>query len=310
MKVLTVKKLLLFLTLITGFSSSLFAGFTAKSIETALTMGNNVFDQPSCLLAHKRIYGIRAGIYNNTGLGLLLGYERANDVNCPECPNSDIQRFSGSIVQEMLSPVKLVPYAMATVGYEESSNEKTSPDQFFAGLGAGIKYRFTENFNAFADLRALRKFDSDTTDIVTTFGIAYLFQPYQATTVAEENTTLSQPPVVELDIASGAAVAPQTDVTEVITPQALEAPIEVTSVSSQSGSGKYYVQAGAYASGYPADLLRKLKKAGIRAKTKKVTRNGKKMTLVVTGPYKSKAAAKRALRKVKKTVSGAFITKL
>jgi len=300
-----VMKKLLFLFLFIG-NATLFANFNTNKIETAITIGNNVFDQPSCLLAHKKLYGIRTGIYNNTGLGILLGYERANDVNCQECPSSDIQRFSASVIQEINTPLQFIPYTIATLGYEKSSNEKVTPDQFFAGVGAGMKYQFSNNFNAFADLRALRKFDSETTDIITTFGLAYLFQTHYA---KKENNTLEQAPIVELDIASTSNVSTDENITEVITPQILDTPIEVTAVSRPSDK-KYYIQAAAYASSYPNDILKKLKNAGIPAKTKQVIRNGKKFTLVITGPYKNKSTAKRALRKVQRSVPQAFITKL
>ena len=298
------KKIFLLCTLL--FS----AVFAQNKTDIALTMGNNVFDHPACLLWHKKLYGIRGGVYNENGLGLQLGYERANDVNCPDCPDADLQRFYANIVQEMATSTPLTPYGLVSLGYEDSSNEDVSPDQFFAGLGAGLKYNFSDNFNAFIDLKALRKFDIDKTNIMTTLGLAYVFQPQTApAAVVKTPAVIPEQPVLETEVASAVIIQPEIITEEIVETEPVPEKIKVLR-SSGTVHKHYYVQAGAYSATYPSGLLKKLRKKGIRAKAKKVNRNGRNMTLVVTGPYKSRAAAKRVLRKVKHIVPGAFITKL
>lgn len=303
-------------------SSTLFAqsfNFANNKTEVALTMGNNVFDKPDCLLWHKMFYGIRVGSYNNSGFGIIGAYEQANDVNCPDCASVDLHRISASVVQEMQTPLALRPYAIATLGYEFSSNEESTPDQFFAGLGAGLKFYFTPALNAFVDVRGLRKFDTDTTNIITTLGLAYLFMPQNAApTQSQPVQTAVATPIVIPDTEPVPVVTTEPEIaaetTQTAVPEVLEEVDVSEKIKAVRGTGKhhkhYYVQAGAYAKSSPAPLVRKLRHKGLKAKVRHVRRHGQNMKLVVVGPYKTRSAAKKALRRVRRTVSGAFITRL
>ena len=303
-------------------STTVFAqsfNFANNKTEVALTMGNNVFDKPDCLLWHKKFYGIRVGSYNDSGFGIIGAYEQANDVHCPDCPGVDLKRLSASIIQEMQTSFALRPYGIATLGYEFSSNETDTPDQLFAGLGAGLKFYFTPALNAFLDVRGLHKFDTDTTNIITTLGLAYLFMPQNATPVeTQPSPTATAAPVIIQDAEPTpvAAAEPEivTETTQTAVPEVLEEIDVPEKIKAVRGTGRhhkyYYVQAGAYAKSSPTPLLRKLRHKGLKAKVRHVYRHGEKMKLVVVGPYKTRSAAKKVLRRVRHTVSGAFITRL
>jgi cell division septation protein DedD len=70
----------------------------------------------------------------------------------------------------------------------------------------------------------------------------------------------------------------------------------------------YYIQIAALAKSSPAPYLKKLRKRGFKnLHVKRARLHGRKIRYVVVGPYRSKTAAAKALRKVRKSYRDAFI---
>ncbi len=85
-----------------------------------------------------------------------------------------------------------------------------------------------------------------------------------------------------------------------------------TTTSTTAASGQYYVQVGSFAKYAPSrSFLKKISNRGYTYTFHKVTRNGRTMTKVLVGPFRTKSAAREALPVIKSSVEpGAFLIKL
>ena len=140
------------------------------STEIGLTIGYNKFDDPEILKKSKNFHGFKVGIYQDESYGIEVGYEKANDVNCQKL---NFKRTYLNAVAISKQPHKFNPYALLTVGYEQSNIHRFKPSQTFVGAGVGIKKSLLKNFNAFSEAKIIKKLKSNDTDIITTLGVGY-----------------------------------------------------------------------------------------------------------------------------------------
>lgn len=280
--------------------------FAQNSSDIAVTATENYFhgDALNYLRKHKVFYGIRYGTYQSNGYGFQLGYEQAQAVNCK---GLDLKRVYANALYMPHVKGKIHPYGLVTLGYEKSNIKRFLPSQLFIGAGAGLRASITPAVNAFVEAAVHLKPKSSDTDVITTIGLAYVLNLSGYRT---ENTS--------------AATAPELTAEPVVVTETLDAhsaesypELEVTAHKSHKKpkhkalTGKhYYIQIAALAKTRPAPYLRKLRKRGFRhIRVKHAQLRGRKMIYVVVGPYRSRAAAARVLRKVRKIYSDAFIRK-
>ena len=278
------------------FSSLLFAKPQANVSFT--TSYNKAGD--SYYLSYSRFfYGIRAGVELPNDTELQFAYEQGNNVNCK---GLDLKRFYINGMQYFNSPAnQFSPYVLLNAGYETSTIHYHKPNQFFAGFGGGVRINFDPRFYTYLEARLLKRLETGDTDLVMTLGLAYQF----------ETETLPNLPSLP-------KTTPQTAAPATYTPELLaEAPapelMEEKRVavkprkSHTTAHGHYYVQLGVYAKTDPRALVRKARKKGFHVKIRHIKRGGRKIRLVLSGPYRSKKQAKRKLRGLRKIVPDAFI---
>jgi hypothetical protein len=284
------KKIILFACL----SGLLFAG--TKS-DVAFTAGYNKFDDPTFLRSGHMAYGIRGGMYMDNGLGYQLGFEHISNANCK---GLKLNRIYANALMTSQQQAKLKPYGLVTVGYETSSVHEHKPSQLFVGAGVGLKYAMTPHVNAFVETRVLQKLRSHDSDVITTVGLSYALD---ATTNQSYALT---PPMIQVPRSQVKTIRPEyvTQVSPTVQ-KYTQAPRQ--SIARQS----YYVQLAALSQNSANPLLSKLYKRGINnADIQQVHRNGRVLSIVVVGPYQSKYAASKNLRRLKQFSHGAFVTKL
>ncbi len=283
------------------FSSLLFAKPHANVSFT--TSYNKAGD--SYYLSYSRFfYGIRAGVPLPNDKELQFAYEQGNNVNCK---GLDLKRFYINGMQYFNSPAdQFSPYVLLNAGYETSTIHYHKPNQFFAGFGGGVRINFDPRFYTYLEARLLKRLETGDTDLVMTLGLAYQFET-EALSGLPKITT--QPTI---------APATQTVTPATYTPELLaEAPapelIEEERVTVKPRKSHtavhrhYYVQLGLYAKTDPRALVRKARKKGFHVKIRHIKRGGRKMRLVLSGPYRSKKQAKQKLRGLRKIVPDAFI---
>ncbi len=73
---------------------------------------------------------------------------------------------------------------------------------------------------------------------------------------------------------------------------------------------KFFVQMFAYSKIAPADLIRKIRQKGYSTQTQEARRNGKRVNLLLVGPYGSRSEVTRYLADLKSISQGAFISKV
>ncbi len=232
-------------------------------------------------------------------------------------------------------------------GYEYLTTElKTEPSQGFVDLGLGFKYHLNDFFNILLESRAIGKFDTRDLEFNTNVGIGYqLGQMYKekAPTInaleqesidkIQPQNQMTQPfsnassKRVSEDLAPVDIVSqePQSNVkfekivvddrgvaaydTAVYT-QDVDAPAYDADTAYDAASmspGAYFVQAAAYKSTNPQPLMQKLISKGFDNTT--LHERGE-MTLVLVGPFASRAEAVRANKKLKHVKRDAFVTKI
>ncbi len=284
--------------------------FAQTRSDISLTAGYNKFDDPDFLRDHRMFYGIRAGFYQPDGIGLQLGYEQANGANCQ---GLNLKRFFANGLYLVPTQSRLKPYGIATLGYEHSNISRHKPSQLFVGAGAGLRTSFTPRIDGFVEMRILRKLKSDDTDIITTVGVGYRFDTHlnlaasqseaylqTAPEIAEQEVSVAQPqPTMQQERYPELDLAPHRTVSKKRKP---------STHRKQTGNGAWYIQVAALAKSSSRPYLRKLRKKGVRhARTRHSRLHGRKMTFVVVGPFRTRSAAARTLRKVRTIYTDAFI---
>ena len=295
--------------------------------DVALTWGHNSFNDDQVLFGSAAFYGIRGGQIIDDTYGAQVGYEQTRAANCQ---GLTLRRYYvNGVVQKKLKG-GLTPYALATLGYETSS-EEYRPNQFFTGLGAGVKYRFHKNADVFLETRALKSMDSKDVTWATTLGLGYIFDTGDLFTDEEVKKKVKRP--VTKRSAKKRAVkyvqrvkprrkpvvyqpAPQNNVFyDEVLPKKGNYYIQTAAVShtrlkkphqqhARKASSGYFVQITALTSSSAAPYIRRVKAKGFsNVGVKRV--HGRKIVLV--GPYHDRGTAEHALSRLKSVRHDAFI---
>ena len=301
--------------------------------DVALTWGHNKFDDDKILFGSAAFYGLRAGTMVDDTYGAQVGYEQTRAANCQ---GLTLRRYYvNGVVQTKLAG-GLTPYALATLGYE-TSNKDYRPNQTFMGLGGGLKYNFSKNGHAFIETRALKSMDTKDVTWATTVGLGYTFDTYGAQDLESKSPkvkastaaiimpeTPSYRRVQNVAPREYARYTPRRD-TKMHVPirrhnvlQMQRKPSRVKHYKRSKptdiyvgGKGHYYVQIVALSDSSPRPYMQRLYKQGVKnVRLKKQRRNGEMMSLVVVGPYKSRASAARKLSRLKRANKGAFIKRI
>ncbi len=291
-------------------ASSLFA---TPSYEVALTIGKQEFHNPA-IVAYERIYGIRGSIINDKlyeyGYGLQIGYEWSNKINCKDL---SVGRAYANFLVQTKDFYSLKPYFIMGLGHEGlNQNIDSEPSQNIFQYGIGAKYFFRQNINIFLETKAIRKFKTKDSDHITNIGIAYIFNKnkkiehyYQPSSfnIKEDLPTIDLTHTVN-----------NSRVEEKIT---LKRPQQIVAIptknynNSLSIDRNYYIQMAAYASTNPNRLKNRIHRRGYsNIKLHTIHKRGRAITLILVGPYKSRTAASKELRNLRKIEKGAFIYKM
>ncbi len=289
------------------FSSLLFAKPHANVSFT--TSYNKAGD--SYYLSYSRFfYGIRAGVPLPNNKELQFAYEQGNNVNCK---GLDLKRFYINGMQYFNSPAdQFSPYVLLNAGYETSTIHYHKPNQFFAGFGGGVRINFDPRFYTYLEARLLKRLQTGDTDLIMTLGLAYQFKTGAFPGLPESVTRPAVSPTTYTPVIQTAAPATYTPELLAKAPAPEITEIERVTVkprrshASARGS-RYYIQLGVYAKTDPRALVRKAHKKGFHVKIRHIKRGGRKMRLVLSGPYRSKKQAKQKLRGLRKIVPDAFI---
>jgi len=277
------------------FSSLLFA--KTKANISLFTAYNKAED--SYFLSYSRFfYGIRAGVDLPNEKAIQFGYEQGNNVNCK---GLDLKRFYINGIQ-YLKPLtaSVNPYALLNLGYETSTIHYHKPNQFFVGAGAGVRVAINPDFYSYLEARLHKRLQTGDIDIVMTLGLAYQFDTDQAAYAQQKVTkaVVATPVVVERAILS---TAPTPELVEETPP----APVR----KIHNRSRHYYIQLGVFAKTNPSYLVRKARRRGYHAKIRHIRKGGRHLRVVLVGPYRSRAQAKRKLRGLRRIAPGAFVTR-
>ncbi len=303
--------------------------------EVVPKIGQNFFDDDSGL-DDETNYGIDLNYYLNKQAGVQVGYSRISKASylwySPQ--DTDIDRFYLNALYEPVSYGAMTPYFLGGVGYEKLSNEiGNQKSQPFVNAGIGVKYAMSSAFDLVAEAKYIRKLDSMDADIATNVGFGYKFgMPMNnmqslATNSAQTQNQISykQEPLPLPDQAL-------ENVDTAMTQEELPMPSEqnpkgdifseheqlqntlsnaAQSTSTDNISG-YFVQVGAYAYKAPDQrYLEEIENQGYNLTLHEATVKGKRVTKILIGPYSSYEEAKRALSKIKASITNrAFIYKI
>ena len=267
-------------------------------------------------LSYSRFFfGIRAGVPLPNDKELQFAYEQGNNVNCK---GLDLKRFYLNGIQYFNSPAdQLSSYILLNAGYETSTIHYHKPNQFFAGLGGGIRVNIHLPFYTYLEARLLKRFKTGDTDLVMTLGLAYQFETKalpDSPTINTHNTRPEIAPTTYTPVTQTATPATYTSELLAKAPAPEITEIERVTVkprrSHASGRrSRYYIQLGIFARTDPRPLVRKARKRGFHVKVRHIKRDGRKMKLVLSGPYRSRKQAMRKLRRIKSIVPDAFIVR-
>jgi hypothetical protein len=202
--------------------------------------------------------------------------------------NTDLHQFYINGVHELNTQFQeLKPYVYGGFGYEHVTEEKNGLEsQGFFDAGAGLKYRITDNINLISDIQAIKKFDDKSLDFLGSVGIGFLF-----------GDSIKQAPEAFVQI--------QTD-EMTLQPK----PIQMLPVTPVAEDGYYIQMAAAFKSELEKDCkhyIHEIHKAGFNHTVKDTTIRNKPVSLLLVGPYVSKADAKDDLRKLREIEQDAFI---
>ena len=270
--------------------------FAKPYANISLTTSYNKASDSYYLSYSRYFYGIRTGILLSNNKELQFAYEQGNNVNCK---GLDLKRFYLNSVHYFNSPTyQISPYLMLNGGYETSTIHYHKPNQLFLGLGGGVRINFHLPFYTYLESRLFQRLKTGDTDLIMTLGLAYQLETETLPNLPKIATHATTP---QTYTPMQPAEAPAPELTEekhvIIKPH-----ISHTAIHTH-----YYVQLGVYAQTDPRALVRKARKRGFHINIRHIQRGGKKMKLILAGPYNSKMQAKRKLPGLRKIVPDAFI---
>ncbi len=285
----------------------------------------------------KIFFGVRGNVYINDNVAIGVGVEASTDNTMSDGGLTDLERVSLNAVYELNNGYKVRPFALAGFGGEKVHRSSPTDDdsQLFFNLGGGLKFALSDRIDLITEGKWLRKFENGDNDLIATIGLGIKLggttrgESVAATTVpsvtetseVENAISLAKLREINTQKASPApAVVTESVVTVVenvsVEPIIIEEAtyvedtnfIEDTGVTYEaiSESG-YYVQMAAFFDGDGGALPDRLEQKNYPYIFHSVDRKGRDATLILVGPYESKAEAAVAMKYLKRLKRDAFI---
>ena len=331
--------------LLSGFiativGGSLYAG--VKKWEVTPMIGKKIYnysDDKPRFDDSKVVLGGRVNAYFNDTTSLQLGIEGSKD-NPIYKPGrvgakTDLLRGMVSIQKDIPNRSRVTPYVFAGLGGEKvyKTEPSTNVDsQMFYNAGAGLKYGVNDKVDLVAETRVIHKVEDQDTDLIGNIGVGFKFggSSHQKTKTLDDLRAqmpkTSTPKVAEPEVLPAVQVEAEPEVEPIIVgsldekEQAVSSevvddgcesvditegcPADRTTDSSNMGvESGYYIQVISLARNTTDKITSKLDRAGFSYTFENAGGN----TRVLVGPYASRSAAKRALRKLKRVKRDAFI---
>lgn len=259
---------------------------------------------------------------------------------------TDIERASANIIYENNNGKRVRPYGIIGVG-TESTHGLVAPasnqgSQGFINAGAGVKFGLSKRVDLVTEAKWIHKLSNDDDDIIATIGLgvhtgsaakkskevpsvnatsdvenAINLAEFKKIYAKKSETALQvvQTPKVEEKVAT---IEPAT-ITHDIPANAIileeDAPIDevvasdetTETVGAEATESGYYVQMAALFKGNGESLTNRLEQKDYHYVLHNVQKRGKEATLVLVGPYESRAEANIAKKYLKKLKADAFI---
>ncbi len=307
-------------------TSSLFGMDSGNRVEVSATAMMEKVDSDSYIDNHILLYGLRATIYESEvdKYGLQLAYEGATGADYTHRamgkPNDTaIHRVMANLIVDGEEEYSILPYVAFGVGYEKLGDEypKHETSQAFGNVGMGFKYDLGNGFNTSLEGRYIGKFDTGDNDFSIGFVFGYELVPSNANKEYSSDDRFHKATIMEnIALPSETAKSRVTVVkvrpnytdyqqyTQDVSSTPKSNDIEnspYTEVVSDSG---YFVEVAAYRTTPTQSMVDRLVSAGYSNVTTK-DQNG--ISLVLVGPYQSRAEANEIKAGVRSIAHDAFI---
>ncbi len=333
-------KFIMSMVAVSMISGSLFAGI--KKWEITPMVGKKLYnysaDKPR-FDDSKVVLGGRVNAYINDTTSIQLGVEGSKD-NPIEVPGrvgakTDLLRGMVSLQKDIPNRSRVTPYLFAGLGGEKiyKSVKSTNVDsQMFYNGGAGLRYSVNPKVDLVAETRVIHKVEDQDTDLIGNVGIGYKIggatrskRPVKTLADLAAATPKRVPPVVQPAAPAVIEPEPVEEVEPIIegsldekemavSSEVVDSGCEPTDITDTCPSSRDESSVGGVESGYYIQVisLRKNSTDAIasrldRARLQYTFEDNGDMTRVLVGPFSSRAAAKRTLRKAKRISRDAFI---
>jgi len=333
--------------LLSGFVTMLVGGTLfaqIERVEVTPMVGKKIYnysDDKPRFDDGKVVFGGRVNAYFNDTTSLQLGVEGSKD-NPIYKPNvtgatTDLLRGTVSIQKDIPNRSRITPYVFAGFGGEKIYNTEPSTNvdsQMFYNGGAGLKYYVNENVDLVAETRVIHKVEDQDTDLIGNVGLGLKFGGRKQNVktlddlraqIPQRPVTVAKPVILPAEQVTQAPVMAEPepvivgslDEKEMAVNADLDgdcAPVDITdgcesdradmdrSVGLSHG---YYIQVISLSRTSPRKITSRLNRAGFSY----TIENARSAKRVLVGPYSSRAAASRALRKLRRIKRDAFIVK-
>lgn len=165
--------------------------YDASGFTVSPMIGMMDFDQEDAPLNDAILGTLAVGYQFNNPYAVELAYTVA-DTEVEGFGDIDIRQLQLDGLYHFRQGERLKPYGVFGVGQSDISTDAGDDDDEFVNIGAGFKYFTTNAWSIRTDLRAVRNFDADSTDLAFRFGLSYIFG-------AGKSTPKPAPVVVSLD---------------------------------------------------------------------------------------------------------------
>lgn len=287
----------------------------------------------------KIFFGVRGNVYINDNVAIQAGVEASTDNKMSDNGLTDLERVSLNAVYELNNGYKVRPFGLIGFGGEKVHRNSPSNDdsQLFFNAGGGLKFAISDRVDLVTEGKWLRKLENGDNDLIATIGLGIKIgettrgvSQSTATTVvpsvtqtSEVENAISLEKLREIN-AQKASPAPAVVTESVVTtvenvsvePIIIEEAtyVEDTNFIEDTGAtyeaiseSGYYVQMAAFFDGDGGALPNRLERKNYPYIFHSVNRKGKDATLILVGPYESKAEAVVAMKYLKRLKRDAFI---
>jgi len=307
---------------------ALVTSLNAVKVEIMPTVGKTFNADKDSLKDSEILYGIRGSVFLNEDVAIGVSFEASQDNVMSDLGKTDIERGSINIMYEPNSDKRIRPYSIIGFGGEKThrvSNPRTNDDsQAFVNAGAGLKFGINKNIDIVTEARWLRKLENNDNDIIATLGIgAKLGESKKSAdklaSIPSVNATSDVQNAISLAkfkeiykkkptavVAPAPVVAIEENIAEAVYVEDGNDVVETSTYEEQAQDG-YYVQMAALFKGNGEVLTNRLEKKDYPFVLHNVDRGGKDATLILVGPYESRAEAGIAIKFLKRLKRDAFV---